>query len=229
MKARFLMPVVLALVVIVAACAPEPELRNDKLLQDTSFIDSDPCGPPCWRNIIPGETDWQDALTIIEDDPTLSDPDVRTSDDSTVEGALWGQDGGDDCCQMYTEDGAVVDVLILQTTPDSTLGEVIDEYGDPTYVLGEEFSDDQGVFSLFYPELQMVVYVFAEGNDVSLSEASETIGFGYFSPSRMELLALTNDLHIWEGYNTMSHYMDGDFEVTPSVTLTPIEGDSDDD
>lgn len=223
MRVRFLMPIVLAMVLVVVACAPQPELRNDKLLQDTSFIDNDPCGPPCWRNITPGETNWQDALSIIEDDSTLTDPDLRTSEDTAVEGALWGQEGGEDCCQMYTEDGETVDVVILQTAPASTLGEVIDEYGDPIYAIGENFTDDQGVFSLFYPDLQMVIYVFVEGEDNPLSETSEVIGFGYFSPARMDLLVLTNDLHIWEGYDTLGNYMGGEFEITPSVTLTPID------
>ena len=221
MRLRLLFPALIALVLLFAACAPAPELRNDKLLHDTSFIDGDPCGAPCWRGITPGETSWQDALTLIEDDSTLTDPDLRTSDDSDIQGALWGEDGGDDCCQMYTEDGETVDVLILQTAPDVTLGEVIDEHSDPEYIIGEEFTDDQGVVSLFYPEQQMVIYVFTEGADTSLTEDSEVIGFGYFSSSRMEVLLLTNELHAWEGYDTITNYMTGELEVTPSITLTP--------
>lgn len=206
---------------IVAACAPAPELRNDNFLQDTSFIDGDPCGPPCWRGITPGETEWNDALTIIEDDPTLTDPEERDSDDSSIVGAVWGQEDGDGCCQMYTEDGEIVDVLILQTAPLTMLGEAIEAHGDPEYVIGETLSDDQGVFSLFYPDLRMLLYVFVEGEDGALSASSEIIGFGYFSETRMELLVLTNDLHEWEGYQSYRDYMDSEFEVTPSVTLTP--------
>ena len=31
----------------------------------------------------------------------------------------------------------------------------------------------------------------------------------------------TTELHRWEGYGSYSDYMEGEWEVTPSVTLTP--------
>ena len=221
MNRRFLIPAISVLVVLIAACAPTPELRNDNLLQDSSFLSGEPCGPPCWRGIIPGETDWNDALNIIEDDPTLSDLETRTSDDTEVIGAIWGQTDGDSCCQMYSESGELVDIIILQTAPTNTLGDVVETYGEPTYLIGETLSGEQGVFTLFYPEDQMLIYSFIAGENGELSEASEVIGFAYFALDRMELLMQTNDLHEWEGYQSYSAYMGGDFEVTPSVTLTP--------
>jgi hypothetical protein len=204
------------------ACAPTPELRNDDFLHDTSYIDSDPCGPPCWRGITPGETNWNDALTIVEDDPTLDNLETRSSDESDIVGAIWSEEGGEGCCQMYTEDGRTVDILILQTAPEATLGQAIEALGEPEYAVAEALSGDQGVFTLFYPEQRTLLYVFVAGEDGALSESSEVIGFGYVSPARMELLTLTNDLHAWEGYASYGDYMDSEFEVTPSVTLTPV-------
>ncbi len=222
MKSRVYFLILLMLsALIVAACAPAPELRNDNFLQDTSFVDAEPCGPPCWRGITVGETGWQDALTLIEDDETLSGLETRTADDSDIVGAIWSQVDGDGCCQMYSEGGEIVDVLIMQTAPLVTLGEVVDIHGDPAYVVGETLSDDQGVFSLFYPDTNMLIYAFIEGETGALSETSEIIGFGYFSAERMEVLLLTNDLHVWDGYQTYSTYMDSEFEITPSITLTP--------
>lgn len=226
MKFRVLFLILMVVVaLLVAACAPAPELRNENFLQDTSFIDADPCGAPCWRGITVGETQWGDALTLIEDDPTLSGLETRTADDSEIIGAIWSQADGDGCCQMYSEGGEVVDVLILQTAPLVTLGEVVDVHGDPSYLIGETLSDDQGVFSLFYPDLDMLIYTFVAGEAGALSETSEVIGFGYFSPERMDLLLLTNDLHAWEGYQSYDAYMSTDFEVTQSVTLTPQPGE----
>lgn len=216
----------LALAVVVSACAPAPELRNENFLDDTSFVTGEPCGPPCWRGITVGETTWADALTIIEDDDTLVDLEERAADDSSILGAIWGQADGDGCCQMYSEDGEIVDVLILQTAPQATLGEVVEIHGEPAYLIGETLTDDQGVFSLFYPDLNMLIYTFVEGESGSLGPENEIIGFGYFSPDRMDLLLLTNDLHEWEGYQSYAAYMDSPFEVTPSVTLTPQPEDS---
>jgi len=219
---RLLILAVFATVMVVtAACAPTPELRNDNLLVDSSFLDNEPCGPPCWRGITPGETEWNAALDLIEDSADLENLETRTSDDSDVIGAIWAPADGDSCCQMYTEDGELVDIVIVQTTPVNTLGETIDTHGEPTYLIGETLSDDQGVFTLFYPDIQMLIYAFVAGEEGALAESSEVIGFAYFSPSRMELLTQTNDLHEWDGYGTYAEYMDSDFEVTPSVTLTP--------
>lgn len=229
MRFRVLFLILLTLsALLVAACAPAPELRNENFLQDTSFVDGDPCGPPCWRDIVVGETPWNEAITIIEDDATLADLEQQTADDSSIIGALWAPVDGDGCCQMFSEDGEIVDVLILQTAPLVTLGEVLDEHGDPEYLTGETLTDDQGVFSLFYPDLNMLIYAFVAGESGELTEASEVIGFGYFSDARMELLLLTNDLHAWEGYQSYGAYMESEFEVTPSVTLTPLPENGED-
>ncbi len=221
MNRRLLIPAIAVLAFLVAACAPTPELRNENLLPDSSFLDGEPCGAPCWRGITPGETTWDDALTIIEDSEELVDLEVRASEETDVIGAIWSPVDGDSCCQMYSEDGEVVDIIILQTTPDDTMGEVVEQFGDPTYLIGETLNDDQGVFTLFYPDDLMLIYAFVAGEAGEISATSEVIGFAYFSESRMELLTLTNDLHEWEGYQGYAEYMDTDFDVTPSVTLTP--------
>src|SRR5690606_32282156 len=59
MKHRLILPGVIALVLLFAACAPPPPLRDDTLLQDTSLItENTECAPPCWRGITPGVTAW---------------------------------------------------------------------------------------------------------------------------------------------------------------------------
>jgi hypothetical protein len=103
-----------------------------------------------------------------------------------------------------------------------TLGELLEAHGEPTYIAGQEFTPDQAIMSLVYPEIPMVVYAFVEGPETgALTETSELIGMLYFVPEDMELLLQTSELHTWEGYQSFSDYVDGDLEVTPSVTLTP--------
>ena len=76
--------------------------------------------------------------------------------------------------------------------------------------------------SLVYPDVPMVVYAFVEGAEKGeLSASSEVIGALYFVQEDMDLLLKTTDLHAWEGYQSYAAYIDGEFEVTPSVTLTP--------
>lgn len=198
-------------------------LRNENLLDDSSYLTGIPCGTPCWEGIIPGETTFSEALSIIENSEKYTDLEVSASEDTELIGAFWSPVDGESCCQMYSEDGVIVNIIIIQTTPDETLSQVIEQFGDPTYLVGETLNNNEGVFTLFYPEYLMLIYVFVDGEAGEISATSEIIGFAYFSQSRMELLTLTNDLHEWEGYQSYTAYMNSEYEVTPSVTLTPYE------
>lgn len=224
MKLRLLVPGLLALVLLVAACSP-PELRDPNMLQDTSLISGEPCEAPCWRGITPGETSWSDALTILEDDATIENLQTQTDDNTNAALATWNQKGGAECCQMFSDDGEVVSVLLLRVAPATTLGQVIEKYGEPVYVVGSKFTDDQAALNIIYPEQNMVIYVFAAGTTGALSESSEVFALLYVVPSQMELLIQTSELHTWSGYSSFEQYADTntEFEVTPAITLTPTE------
>ncbi len=225
MKLRFVLPGLLALVLLFAACAPPPELRDPNMLQDTSLITGDPCEAPCWRGITPGETTWSDALTILEDDTTIENLNTQADDNSNAALAEWNQKGGSACCQMFSDDGETVSVLLLRVAPTTTLGEVIEQYGDPTYVVGSPFTDDQAALNVIYPERNMVIYVFSAGATGTISETSEVFALLYVVPSQMELLIQTTALHVWDGYGAFELYSETneEFEVTPAITLTPTE------
>lgn len=215
MKFRFILAV-LGLVLLVAACAPAPQLLNENYLDDESLITGDPCGAPCWRGIIPGETSWQDAQTLIEDDATLSDWQQGNDDETNRLGAAWSKLDGELCCQMFsTEDGEIVEFLVIQTAPNVTLRSVLDTHGEPTYLTGQTVSDDQGLFGLYYEQVPMLVYVFVAGEDGELSDTSEIIGFAYPSESMMTEMIETSELHTWEGLQSYRDYMDGEFELVP--------------
>ncbi len=220
---RFLLPVILVL--LIAACAPPPVLRNEKFLSDDGLITGEPCESPCWRGITPGETAWSEALTILEDESDLTLDPVQDDPESEAMGVQWKQDEGDVCCQMISENGETVSLLFLQTAPDSTVGELVEVHGEPAYAIGNPVTDDQAVVLLVYPEQQMVVLGFVPGAEGELSEDSEIIGIWYITPDNMELFTQTNNLHQWEGFQPFSTYAAdvdaSEFEVTPSITLTP--------
>jgi hypothetical protein len=229
MKFRFLLPGLLALVIISAACAPPPNLRSDKYLHDNSLVSNEPCSAPCWNNITPGETTWDDAVTILEDDPRFDQPQVQAEENTSRIGALWKETGGDDCCQMGTEDGETVSVILLQLAPDHTLGELIEAQGEPAYVIGTPGNEDQAIINLFYPDKQLIVLVFVAGAaSGELSESSEIIGAYYLTPDQMDLVVNISSLYAWKGYELFSAYApdaeNADYVVTPSVTLTPTPG-----
>lgn len=222
MNLRLLLAALIVLL-LATACGPTPQIRSDKYLADTSLLSGEPCGPPCWRGITPGETSWNDAIVILEDDHSLTGLEVRADEDSERIGAAWKPINGDLCCQMYTETGSLVSFIILQTTPQATLGQLIERHGDPDYLMGQTYTGDQGLFNLYYVDIPMIVYVFVAGENGALTEASEIVGFAYLTPELMQLIIDTDSLHMWEGYQSYKTYMGGEFEVTPRITLTPSD------
>lgn len=225
MKLRILLPGLLGLVFCFAACQPAPELRDDKLLQDTSLTSDEPCAAPCWRGITPGVTPWSSALTILEDDPTLSDPQTQSDENSSAVIAEFQQSGTDvSCCQIYSENGDVVDIIFLRTAPTTTLGQVIEAKGEPSYLIGSPYSDDQAIMNVIYPEIATVIYAFVPGTTGALSADSEIIGVLYMRQDEMDLLMQTSELQAWEGYQTYQAYEESELEITPSITLTPTPG-----
>lgn len=207
---------------VLVSCAPPPNLRDETLLNDRSLITGQPCAAPCFRGITPGETAWQAAVTIIEDDSNFKNLQTQTAENGTSLQAAWQQGDNQVCCQMASEDGRTVSLVFLRTAPIMTLAELIDAHGEPSYLVGSEFTADQAIISLVYPDVPMVIYVFVAGAEEGrLSDSSEIIGALYFTPAEMELLLQTTDLHAWDGYKSYQEYNEGEFEVTPSITLTP--------
>jgi hypothetical protein len=85
-----------------------------------------------------------------------------------------------------------------------------------------EFTSDQAIASVVYPDVPMVVYVFIAGAETGeLSASSEIIGTLYLTPDQMDLLIQTTALYEWDGYKSYKEYSESEFDITPSVTLTP--------
>lgn len=228
MKLRLILPgVLLALALALASCAPAPQLRDPALLSDTGLIDGEPCEAPCWRGITPGETSWRDALTIVEDDVDFGDPTSREDENSDAIGAVWSVKDGPECCQMVAEDGETVSLIFVRTRPENTVGELIDVHGEPTYAVGTPVTEDQALINLVYPELRTIVLAFVAGENADVGAGSEIIGMLHASPTDIDLFMKTQYLHEWTGYGPFAEYRqaeDADYEVTPSVTLTPTPG-----
>lgn len=231
MKLRVLL-VLLVVMVAAAACAAPPELRNPSFLEDSSLVDNEPCAAPCWRNITPGETTWRDALTILEDDATLSDVKTETNEETGEIAATFQRADGVPCCLVYTSDGEVVDQMLLQLAPENTLGDVIENLGEPEYFSGTEVSPEQAAAALFYPDRELVVYAFVEGvAEGQITAESEVFAALYLTPEDMDEVLQTSNLHDWLGYDTYAAYAARPFNVTPIPTAeggATTEGTTDD-
>jgi hypothetical protein len=210
-----------------AATTPAPEdvpppLRSDTLLHDTSLLDTESdCLPPCWHDITPGETGWNDALSILARDPALEILSIQGTEGSFAMAAEFQEKGGTLCCQLFTQDRRKVSVIFMRIAPDMTLAELIEAQGQPDYVIGSIYNQDQAVMNLLYEDRALVVYAFVAGANASLSASSEIVGVLYLTRADMDLLIATTSLYTWKGYQSFSTYSDVQYDVTPVMTLTP--------
>lgn len=214
MRLRLIL-LVAALAVVAAACAPPPVLRDPNFLKDTSLITGDPCEAPCWRNIIPGETSWRNAVVLVEDDPQLTNPERQDDQETGARRLNFTDAGGPQCCSIYSADGNTVTSILTLLAPDITLGELIAKHGEPAYLTGDDVTPDQSLVFLIYPDVPMVLYAFAAGRaEGELSASSEIIGAIYVTQEDMDVLMENTDLYTWEGYGRLSTVLDGNFDLT---------------
>ncbi|HEX2621061.1 MAG TPA: hypothetical protein VHL11_12960 [Phototrophicaceae bacterium] len=205
---------------LLSACAPAVELLNPGYLEDTSLIDATPCEAPCWRNITPGVTEWTKAVAQLQDDGTLQDVKEQPSDETSEIAATFQRRDGIPCCLIYTHDGKVVDQILLQLAPKTTAGQVIEKYGEPTYVTGNEVSGEQAAIALYYPEQQMVVYAFAAGKEKgTLSATSEIFAVLYVRADDMDDVLVHSSLYKWDGYKSYAAYITGTYDITAVPTV----------
>lgn len=216
MVRRLLLSACLVLVVgIVAACQTEPNLRDEGYLNDDSLITGEPCEAPCWRNITPGETRWRDALVLLEDDQQLNNVEEITDDASDARIINFNDGDGPQCCRVYTDDGRTVSDIITLLAPDIiTLGQLIEKYGEPAYVTGGDVTPEQTLLSLVYPDVPLIIYIFAPGTvEGEIAANSEVIGAIYTTETRMAELLQSTNLYNWEGYVKLSDYLDEEFDI----------------
>ncbi len=214
-----LLPVVLLLT---AACAPEPTLRSDLFLNDTSVISGEPCAAPCWNGVTPGETTWDEATALVSTDAAFES--FETNTESGLRQAVWQKAGsGQYCCRLIANDeaDAVVSYIFLALAPGIIVDNVIDAHGDPTYITVFPFTSAESVIQMIYPEKRMVVSVVVGDSTSSLLANSDVVATLYMSQEEMDLILETTELRAWAGYQSYSAYEQGTPVITPSVTLTP--------
>jgi hypothetical protein len=215
----YLLFIFLFLALVVAACttAPAPELRNEAFMDDISLVSGEPCEAPCWQDLIPGETVWGVAQDFVKNNADYTIVQEVTASirvrEARIEFAI--QDGPQ-CCRILSRDGEILSAIVLLLAPNMQLGDVIERYGEASYVSGEAVTNDQATIALVFPDIPMVTYVFAESlSESEVSAASTVIGIMYLAQSEMDTLLQSENFYNWEGYGLLGNIIDGTFDITP--------------
>ncbi|MCY3780279.1 MAG: thioredoxin domain-containing protein [Chloroflexi bacterium] len=188
---------------------PERSLLNDSFLKDSSLIDGEPCAPPCWNNITPGETDMATALELLASTENLH---IVQAVDS---GFLFQSGDGEPCCQVTSRDDGTVASILLQFAPETGLGDLLSVHGEPMYVTGQSFSDKEALIVLYYPERRMLLYVVVPGVDGQLEASSPVVSAIYATEDLLTDAFGATPFDHWKGYLTYSEYMDGKYDYQP--------------
>ncbi len=189
--------------------APERSLLNDNFLADASLVTAEPCGPPCWQGIVPGQTSLDAAAEIIAalDGITILNADER--------GLLLSSQDGGPCCQIASIDGELVASILLQFAPQISISEVIAVHGEPPFVSGQPFTDAEAALSFYYPDSQMLLYVVVPGVNGQLQATSPVVSAIYATEEVMRAAMGAAPFDYWKGYLTYGEYMDGEYDYTP--------------
>ena len=184
-----------------------PSLLNSRFFDDVSLVTGEPCDPPCWQNIAPGETSVSDAVDILE---SLGADPLQAG----IEGILFGTNGVP-CCQINSDDGETVSAILLQLAPKMLLGDVIARLGEPTFVTGLPFSETEHALVLIYPESGFFAYAFVAGADGQLEAISPIVTVMFTTPDDLKAAISNLPLDGWQGFQSYADYMDGEFDHLP--------------
>ncbi len=211
--------------VLTAACGAPPPLQSNTYLKDTSLIataaadSANPCTAPCFHGITPGQTTYTDAIALIKKDAAFSN--VQSQDTAKPPQASWSTAGGEACCQMTADDKGVVNALIAKVTPDMTLQQVIDKYGQPKYVFPVDYSDTEVAIATIYPDQGLVVWVSPGNANSKVAPDSKVVMVLFLDPKTWNDQLSMATLKGWNGFTDYSAYQTETPIVTPAITPTP--------
>jgi hypothetical protein len=196
---------------------PPPLLKSDKYLDDISLITKKPCGPPCFRGITVGQTNFTDALIIIRSDPTFAGVETQIN----PQRPSWNTAAGEPCCQIVANpDTELIDAIVVKLAPKMITRQLIDTYGPPTYVTTVDYSDQEVALPLIYPEQGVVIWVLTGDPQSSLDPNDPIVALIYLNPAIFPDLIMTATLQGWNGYGSYQTYKNAPPVVTPLYSPT---------
>jgi hypothetical protein len=117
----------LVILLTLSACVPATPTLD---VGDGGFLSGEPCGPPCFWGIVPGQTMEAEVMEILQERGVFK---VCRAHDREAEGGIRGII----CPQFavgFRRGGNVVDDVVLWPSTPITAEEIIAKYGEPEFV-----------------------------------------------------------------------------------------------
>jgi hypothetical protein len=202
---------------LLAGCGANPPLKSEKYLNDTSLIGEGPCTAPCFHDITVGQTNYTDAVAKLKADAAFAN--MQLQDKPAA--ASWSAKDGEPCCQMSANDSGVVNALLVKVAPNLTAQQVIDKYGQPTYVNSVDYSDKEVAIAMIFPEKGLVTWVAPGDANSTISANSPVVMALLLDPKEWQTVLDTATFQAWNGFLPYQTYKNATPVVTPRVTPTP--------
>jgi hypothetical protein len=185
-----------------------PSKAND--LGDGGFLSKDPCGPPCFWNIVPDITTDVQAKKIIQEHIDIHDCEQWPKND---------RDKAINCGPLalqFTEFHKVANIA-FSPAQKITIGDVVQEYGEPDAVVVDVFKagysnlgDKTTVWmDVYFDDIKTIIHMLEqEGEIYSVEEDSPIGGFAYVGQDK------------WGGYRLLAKPWTG-FHLYEGETVSP--------
>jgi hypothetical protein len=135
-----------------AKSAHEEQAREPQSIEDGGFFSSEPCGPPCFWNIVPGITTIDQAIDELEAHNVADLCAQYRNEEARTRGVTcWP---GLELTISFQSDKDVVDGIGYSVSEPITVGDVIDFYGEPDAV----FVEYTGLPHDYYNTVMMLYY-----------------------------------------------------------------------
>lgn len=207
---------------VLAACQPPPPLRSDTYLDDTSLVSGQPCETPCYQGITVGKTTFADAVSMVKSNAAFKDVQNKDATSDQPAAAVWASaTSGEQCCQMISDSKGLVESITLRLAPKTTIGQIIEKYGEPQYTFSTDYTEQEAVIQLLYPEKGLVLLVVPGDANSSLEAGDPMVAVIYLDPARFADLIKEATLQGWDGYQSYQTYKNATPIVTAVPTLTP--------
>ena len=162
---------------------------------DMSLLTGDPCEPPCWQGLTPGESAEDDVNDFLETSE-LVDPGsvIRGDRTSATEGVVgvgirWRSTAARGRgANSFAVDAGVLNHITIYPDYDLTLERLIERYGPPEkYVSHLSGYERQWVdVTLYYPTHGFTVYLMLRPDDATLKPESKVVSIWYFRAAPLE-------------------------------------------
>jgi hypothetical protein len=165
------------------------------------------CDAPCWREIVPGETEIDVVAAMIRADRQNVEISVTTlqNGNDAVSWKTFDSELNDSNFIVAGADGTVEAISLLDIA-DFGLGDVIAVQGEPDYALAIPNDAESALFYAIYVEKSLIVLGFITA-ETGLSEETAVVGAQYFSPVAMADVLNQGELAVWTGYDGLEAYI----------------------